>query len=451
MSTKRPGQLVNPGRRSSRDGDLPGWPLALPFVAYPLAWVIGIGDLIWPLAGALAAATLIHARHRIEVPRGFGIWLLFLAWMLASFIQLDSPSRAIGFTYRAGLYLAATALAVYAYNARRTVTIRYACGVLTIFLLIVTVGGLLAAVAPLWTFRTPMSFVIPAGLQDNELIGEMVVRRMTQYDPEAWSAVAPRPSAPFIYTNTWGNVYSLLLPIAGLYAWLSRGTRRSRWTVVLIVVSIVPAVLTLNRGMFAGLGVAAAYLAVQSLRAGRLRELTAGAAVGVVAIAAWLASPTAADLTARVEVGSSTQDRATLYGDTFQAALNSPLFGYGAPRDAELPWLPPLGTQGQLWTVLFSHGFIATALFLGWFIWALLAISARTDRTSTVLGAVIAATLVETVFYGMMTGLNVSLLISVLALRWTQRPSDEETAPSEPEIATTMRSTRTGTRRVQAR
>lgn len=410
-----PPAVLHPPMRVLKER-LPAWPLALPFVGYPAAWALGLGDTIWPLGALLMLSLLVSCRGEIIAPPGFVLWLGFLVVMLASAIQLDTAGRGIGFAYRAALYLAATIMAIYAYNAPQ-VSVRYACGVLTIFLLIITVFGLLAFAFPMWTFRTPLSWIIPGSLQQNELIGEMVVRRMTQFDPDAWSAVAPRPSAPFIYTNTWGNVYSLVLPIAALYAWLTRGSRRSKWVVILLAVSVVPAVLTLNRGMFVGLGVVIIFVSFQTLRAGRFAEFSVVVTLAAAAALAWLASPTADDLAARVEVGNSTQDRASLYSQTIEAALASPIFGYGAPRSAEASWLPPLGTQGQLWTILFSHGFIATAFFLLWFCYCLILALGRLDRTGALLGGVVAATLVETAFYGMMTGLMISLLASVLLFK----------------------------------
>lgn len=416
------------GRTLTRE-HLPRWPLALPFLGYPVAWFLGIGDTIWPISGLVCGALLLRCRD-VRVPRGFGLWILFLAWMLASAIHLDSFGRLLGFGYRASLYIGATLLAVYAYNATRAVTVRYFCGILAAFLAMMTVAGLLAASFPLWSFHTPLSYVLPQSLQANELVGEMVVRRMTQFDPGAWEQVDPRPSAPFIYTNTWGNVYSLVLPLTLLYAWLTWRSTRSILVLSIAALSVVPAVLTSNRGMLVGIAVIVAWMAVQALRAGRIGELASGAVLALVAVAAWSVSPAADRLNERIDTGSSTEDRFRLYADTLRVTMESPLFGHGAPRPAETPWLPALGTQGQLWTVLFSHGFVGAALFLGWFGWTLVVAWRRIDRVSAVLGGVVAATVAETLFYGMMTGLAISLIASVLV---HTRPDDRSrAAPGRP-------------------
>ncbi|MCC2314578.1 O-antigen ligase family protein [Cellulomonas xiejunii] len=405
--------------------DLPAWPFALPFVAYPAAWLLGIGDVVWVIAGAVVVLVLLRT-DGVRVPRGFGVWLMFLAWSTASFFQLDSGGRLLGFGYRQALYLSATALAVYAYNARRSVTDAVVGRVLTYFLGVMTAGGLLALAQPLLTFRTPLSYVVPASLQSNELIGEMVVRRTTQWNPDAWVVLEPRPSAPFLYTNTWGNVYSIVLPFVLLHL-VRRWHSRSRpWLLALVATSVVVAVLTLNRGMFVGLGVVVAWLGLQALRAGRLRQLAAGLVLLAAAVPAWLASSASASLFDRVETSSSTTDRAALYVETWDRTLESPLFGYGAPRPASVPWLPSVGTQGQLWTVLFSHGVVGLGLFLAWFVVVVVRSWRRADVLGAVATGVVLATIVESVFYGMMTGLNVSLLASVLALR---PPSEPEGGP----------------------
>lgn len=403
------------GRKLRRE-ELPAWPLALPFAGYGVAWLLGLGDIIWPMAALLMVGLLLRTRG-VLVPPWFGIWLLFLLWVVASMIGVDTPGRLLGAAYRFSLYVAATVIAVYAYNAIGKISVRYACGVMTVFLATMTLFGYLALAFPLASVRTPLAWILPQGLQSNELVGDMVVRQLTQFNPESWEQTTPRPSAPFLYTNTWGNVFSLVLPMALLYGWVERGRARGKAALAVGALSVVPAFLTLNRGMFVGLGVVAFVLMARMAAQGRFGTaviLFAGAAVTALLT---LASPVGALLMRRLESGSSTEDRGSLYSATLQESLRAPLFGYGAPRPSLEPWLPALGTQGQLWTVLFSHGVMALVLFLLWFVVAILANWRRPGLASAVLASVLVATLVETVFYGMMTGLNISLLASVLISR----------------------------------
>lgn len=397
-------------------GHLPAWPVTAPFAGYILWWVLGIGDMVWILAGGAALVLLLGTRG-LRLPPGILIWLLFLAWVVASLTMVDSTGRLIGAVYRLLLYGAAACLGVYAYAARQSLPLWRITATMTLFLAGMTLGGLLAMALPELVIRTPLSLVVPQGLIANELVGEMVIRRTSQWKPDAWEPQAVRPAAPFLYTNTWGNVYSLVLPLSVLHVSQARSVGRRWATVAVIAVSVVPAVSTLNRGMFVGLGVVAAWCAVQALRRGDVVPVVVGGAAVVVAVGAWAVSPAGSAFLHRVETTESTTDRAELYRMTLEGTAASPLLGFGAPRPAPQPWLPSLGTQGQLWTVLFSHGFVGLALFLGYFVVLLPVVLRRIDTAGAVLGGVVLATLVETFYYGMMTGIMVSVVAGCLLMR----------------------------------
>ncbi|WP_221585056.1 O-antigen ligase [Microbacterium sp. G2-8] len=400
--------------------ELPSWPVTAMFAAFPLWWLLGVGEMAWlPLAGAMAI--LMARRGDIRAPRGLGIWLLFLACVAVSVIGIDSSGRLIGFVYRAAQYLALTIAFVYVYNARRTLTPDRMLGILTVFWLFVVAGGWLGILAPEFSFRTPLGYVLPASLQANELVGEMVERRATQWNPDAWAALDPRPSAPFLYTNGWGNAYSLLLPL--VIARLTRMPRDLRFLglVVAIAASLVPAFLTLNRGMFIGLGIAVVYSGLLALGSGRMRALAGLAG----ACAAGLIAATALDvwdrLTGRMENSSSTENRADLYQETFARTLESPLFGYGAPRPSWTPGAPSAGTQGHVWMVLFSHGFPALFLFLAAILWLAWATSRHRGPLAMPIHVIQVVLFVEVFYYGVLPhGLALALLPAATVIPYSE-------------------------------
>src|SRR5690606_34563224 len=93
---------------------------------------------------------------------------------------------------------------------------------------------------------------------------------------------------------------------------LRRGWRF--WLVLLAVpVSLVPAFLSLNRGMFIGLGVAAVYLFVRFLLAGRAAAVLALGTIGAVALVAAASLDVISRLADRVEVSGSTTTRSMIY------------------------------------------------------------------------------------------------------------------------------------------
>lgn len=422
--------MVGTATRSTDGGgvssvsDLPRWPFAAMLIAYPLWWALGPGSMAWiPLA--LVMVLYMVRRGRIRVPRGFGIWLLFLVLMLVSVIGIDSPDRLVGFVYRAAQYLAVTVVFIYAYNARARLTTKYVLGVLTVFWLWVVIGGYASMAFPMFSFSTPMSSVLPQGLLSNELVAEMAYRRLTQHNPDSWLALDPRPSAPFLYTNSWGNVYSMLLPIAVTYLRFVRGTKLFLPLLIMIPLSLVPAFLTLNRGMFIGIAVALAFAALMFLLGGHLRVLAAVIAlVGVLAAGA-LMLDVGDRLTERVETSSSTEDRANLYEETFERTLESPIFGYGAPRPSEIAGAPSAGTQGQIWAIMFSHGFPALFFFLAWLTWSFLVTLRARDPVRIGMSTLLLVILVESAYYGVAAnGLTLSMAVAGVLMR----PSDETTA-----------------------
>lgn len=404
------------------DPALPAWPLAALLGGYPIWWIVGFVDFAWIVFGAAMALYLMRAPG-VRVPRGFGIWLAFLAWMTFSVIQLDTLGRLVGFSYRHLIYLSSTLLFIYVYNARKTLNDKFMCGILTAFWATSVVGGYLGMLLPTTVIRTPLSYILPGALTNNELVNHMVFRRLAQYDPDGWFDVAPRPSAPFLYTNNWGNVYSLLLPIVIIYLLKVRGQQRFWPILALIPLSIIPAAATLNRGMFLGLGIAAAYIGIRYLLLGNVKVLLALLAGGLLATVALSASTFSDQIDARVEDTSTTEDRAEIYIQTIVSVKESPIFGMGAPRPSTNPNIPPVGTHGQFWIVLHSHGFPGMIFFMGWFAFAFLTTTRRQDPLGIVTNAALLVGLVESLYYGFLpVGIMVLMLMAALALR---RPTEE--------------------------
>jgi polysaccharide biosynthesis protein PslJ len=368
--------VTRPARRRSRLG---GWPVVALFAGFPIWWLLGLGGFIWPILAIPMVVTLCR-RRRLRAPAGFGWWLAFLVWMLASAIMLDSADRWIAFTYRALLYASMTVVLLYVFNLsdeelpqRRLVAAIAGLWVVTV------VGGIAGLVAPNWSMTSPVERVLPKHLVANDFVHQLVhpatsdIQAVLGYD-------LPRPKAPFAYPNDWGAVFGLGLPFAFLAA---RSSRRPSVTPVIVVVglaSLAPVVLSLDRGLWLSLGAAVAYVAVRLALTGRTRLLRRILAIVPIALALLWLSPLRGVVESRFAHPHSNQRRLDLYQEATSDVLASPLFGYGAPRPNPLnPDAPSVGTQGQFWLVLYSHGFVGVAFFLGWFI----AEFRRTKRMAT--------------------------------------------------------------------
>lgn len=402
---------------------LPAWPLAAGFAGYPLWWVLGIGDLIWPVLALIMVGYLAgRGRPAVQLPRGFGLWLLFLLWMGLSVVQIDTFGRLLGFGFRGLLYLSATVIFVYVYNARERISRHYVSHLASIFLAVMTIGGFLGVAYPLLSLRTPLAYILPRWISENDFVQEMVIRRVTQFNPDAWAPGFPRPSAPFVYTNGWGYAYAVILPIVVAYAIESRNHRRLRWLVPTIVLSTIPAFLTLNRGMFLGLGVALIYLVARAVVDRNAKVVTAVLVCGVVGGLLFTVLPIGERLNQRLDTSSTTEDRYGLYVEALERTAESPIIGFGAPRPSETAGAPAVGTQGQLWTVIFSHGYGAAIPFWGWYLVVLRRAWRLRDPVGLTMGAAVLSTAVTTIFYGI---LNTGIMIIFMVCGAIMQPTDE--------------------------
>ncbi|WP_130011472.1 O-antigen ligase family protein [Serinicoccus sediminis] len=404
---------VSPSARAA----VPAWPLGALLAGYPVWWALGVVDFAWIIFAALQVLFLVQG-GAVRAPRWFGLWLAFLVWMTLSVTQLDTFSRLIGFGYRHLIYLSATVVFLYIYNGRQRLHDRFMLGLITVYWLITVAGGFLGMLLPTTVVRTPLARVLPGFLLNNELVNHMVVRRFAQYDPNSFFGVDPRPSAPFLYTNNWGNAYSLMLPFVILYLLHVRGRRRFWLLLPVLPLSFIPAAATLNRGMFLGLAIAAVYLGVRYLLRGRPIVLISLTLASLLGLSAFAVSSFDEEISSRVQETSTTEDRAEIYIQTLRSVQENPILGLGAPRPSTNPNIPPVGTHGQFWIVIHSHGLPAVTFFVGWFAFVFFSSLRRRDDVGTVANAVLLVALAEFFYYGFLpVGLMLTMISSALALR----------------------------------
>jgi hypothetical protein len=109
-----------PGPAPRRTGLPEGWPVLALFGGFPIWWALGLSAVICILFAIPMLAWLLARGGRLRVPKGFGLWLAFLFWMLLSSTQLDEARRWYAFSYRGVLYLSMTVMFVYVYNLPRS-------------------------------------------------------------------------------------------------------------------------------------------------------------------------------------------------------------------------------------------------------------------------------------------------------------------------------------------
>jgi polysaccharide biosynthesis protein PslJ len=178
-----------------------------------------------------------------------------------------------------------------------------------------------------------------------------------------------RPSALFSFTNSWGAMVALLTPFAIAALSQAKTVLRRRTMEALLLASVVPIVVSLNRGLWLSLTLGFAYVSVRAAVRAELRAVAALLAGAGVATVLLVATPLGGLVSERLADPHSNEVRRVLYEEAIERTRDSPLVGFGGPQPSmENPNAPPVGTHSQLSFVLVSHGIPGLVLFVLWFV-----------------------------------------------------------------------------------
>lgn len=423
---------VRPAAPSRSGARLPyAWPLYALFVAFPLWWVLGLGAFIWPVLATPMAFSLI-ARERIRFPRGFGLYLLFMLWMMASSLEISGPDRMIGFIFRSMLYASAGITCLYVYNApKRLLPTNSVVKLMASFWVIVVAGGMLGIMNPTLEFTTLAERLVPQRLLANDYVYTLVHPTTAQIQTFLGYNV-PRPRAPFVYTNDWGGTFALLVPFV-FAAWAQvRSLARRSLVRLLAIISLLPVVFSLNRVLWLCLIVAVVYGSTRFALRGRKGGIQGALAFVAVFVMVFTFGPTRQLIDDRLATPHSNRGRAILYQEAAESVGESPLLGYGAPRPSQAnPNLPSVGTQGQFWLVLFSHGIPGALLFVSFFAFACWRSGRARTPAALWCHVVVLLALVQMPFYGLLSAqLHVVMIAIALAAREARDPDVAVPAPT---------------------
>lgn len=391
------------------------WPLVVLLTGYPLWWLGGFQMFLWPLTAMLALGWLVTNRRTAVLPPGYALWLLFLVWVIASALVLSSPRYAAAWFFRMVLYTSVVIIGILVFNLlRRGLAERRLVSAVTFFWAAAVVMSLPGLALGTLELTSPTERLLPAAVLDQPFIQAIVHPSLSTLD--SLYGVA-RPSPLFAYTNEWGAAMGVLTPVA-VYALITSRTVLSRVVIgVLLAVSVVPLVFSINRGAWIGIAVAVAYVTLRRIFGGNVR-FAVWLSVVLVAMAVVL---TATPLQRVIEdrlANENLDTRTNLYSASLQLAVESPLFGHGAPQSSEGLANSndvSIGTHGQFWTVLVSQGLVGEAIFLAalLFPW-LLAWPSRGGSTPLVwLHATGPVLVVETLYYEV---IPVPLAVTLISL-----------------------------------
>ncbi len=382
---------VGPSTRQRRR--LPGgWPLRLFLLAYPLWWLLGLTSFILIIAAVPMAVWLVQHRRRLVVPPAFGWWAIFLVVVVMSVVMLGLtapgtlPGSAVGrlpaFVVRLLNYLAATVALLYVVNVpEKVLSVRTIVRDQGVFFVATVVGGLVGTFFPGIRFTSPLAYVVPHGLASHRYVDTLLHPAVAQVQ-DVLGFESPRPAAPFVYTNDWGNCMSVLLVWFVVANWSRQGSRRKIMCAAVLAVSLVPIIYSINRGLWIGLIASVVYLCVRFALAGSFR-LVLGIVAATVTIGLVVAvSPLYGVIQERLAHPHSNRARASTSLDAITAARASPVLGYGSTRivvgsaqtitAAAFASCPQcgnaaIGGAGQLWLLLVAQGVAGVLYFMGFF------------------------------------------------------------------------------------
>lgn len=372
------------------------WALFVMIVLYPVGWLLGL-TLAWIPLLALPMALELLRRGRVRVPAPVLAWVLLCVLGLVGVSMLGATvpdalppemgfGRILAFCRRMADMFAAGVVLLYVGNlSERELPTKRIVKFLAFFFVILVIGGIAGMFLPRVAVSTPLAEILPKSMMANSWVRSSVKIEFAQWQSILGEKASPRPAAPFQYTNFWGQCLVVLMP------WFILGTlyqARTLWSKIwpsaILLLSMVPTVYSLNRGMWGGLGIVVVYFVVRMAIRGSIMPV-AIALVGVaMAGIIVLTTPLGDTVTGRFENPHSNEGRASLNAAAWDAAKASPIIGFGgqsetigSERSIAIGQSPSceqcgnrdIGSDGQIWMLLITQGFVGAGLYLLFFLW----------------------------------------------------------------------------------
>jgi hypothetical protein len=361
LEKAQPGSLVrrqggppaapSPDRKPRRLGRWfatnPAWPVTAMLALWPVWWLLGIGQYA-PVVFAIPMARRMYrwrasGQRTLRLPPGFALWLIFLMIATIGVLEVgqvapdtvNTPvsNRVISWALRMSLYLGITVILLYVGNLTEEELPRrrlaYLLGLVGLYTVI---GGVVGMILPTIQLTSPVALLVPTSIQTNNAEIALMLHPSTSQVMNILGYAQGRPTAPFTYTNMWGNSLAILLPWL-LVGWYTYGTKRQRRiAIIMTAVSLAPIVYSLNRGLWLGVAFSVLYLAVRFAARGKLAMLGGLGLVLAVAGITVFASPLQSTISQRLSHGASDQARSSGSLLALQEGVASPIVGWGDTR-----------------------------------------------------------------------------------------------------------------------
>ena len=386
------------------------WPIALCTVGVAPLFFVGASALAWSVPAVVLGASLLRDRTA-RVPVGGGALIALLAWMALSGLQLRSVPGIALFVYRTSTFASMAAVFIWlCHVSTAAVPSRTIIRVVAWGFPVLVAFGYLAILWPTLSLPSPVQQVLPGSLATDEFVRDLTTIRFAELQRFVGYPV-PRVAAPFPYANGWGAAMAVTLPfwIVDRCVLADRGRRAGGF--LGLAIGVVPIVVSLNRGLWLGIGITVLYVAVRRFQAGdRRTAVRVPLAAIFVALFVWV-TPLGDLVADRFEKSDdSNAARENVASEAFTASQRSPLLGHGAPGRAETG--PSVGTHGLWWYLMYCHGFVGAALFATWLFGAIRrAVRVRDQAAVWLTGSLLAVPVLGLV-YGLLPQV---VLVGVLA------------------------------------
>ena len=332
--------------------------------------------------------------------------------------------------FRLSIYIAAGIWFVYTANLSAEGNANRIARAFLWFFAFLVFAGLFALLTPVTEFVTPFERVLPRSISSIPFVNQMIHGNVSQVHDFIGFAVA-RPAAPFAFTNEWGSAVGLLAPVVVFAVTrLPAGPKRVAGY-ALLVLALVPAIYSLNRGLWLSIAFALGYVALRALLRGRPRPLMNLIGIVLVVAALFVLTPLGDLASSRLETGHSDARRTSLVQQSLHGIAEAPIVGHGGPRvNPEEPDRAPIGTHGQIWLIGYSHGIPAVVLFVLTMVAILMGTwRANEDELGFWVNAVVFVAIVQVFFYSLIpVQLQFIMILSGISL--AQAREKDEPAPA---------------------
>jgi polysaccharide biosynthesis protein PslJ len=353
------------------------------------------------------------------------LFVLFILWALVTVFRVDRFTRLLSFGFRYASYLTALGLAVYVYNERRVTRAKFVRWV-SWFWVAAIIGGYVGLILPNGRINTTLaSLILPQNISKNDFVGNLVRPGFAQVQ-DLFGLPIPRPKTLFSFTNEWGGNVGLLTPFFVASFLFSAHRRERKFGIIMMIIAIPPMVVSVNRGLWMSLIILGSLLAGRDFLQGRTKPLKYLTGVVMLVTVLLAVTPLGTIIGGRLSESDSST-RSEIYGEAYHGALESPIFGYGGTRPSKNPFSPSIGTHGQVWLVMFSHGFVGLSFYVLWAVGIVWRCWQRRDRVSMLLTTVTVMGLLQMFVYNL---LPTSLPIIMVAVGLIVRGPDASEAPT---------------------